>query len=80
MTHRLTRIQPVRAGFPLRLLDLAIDVADVALELANALADGRADLGNSVGASVEVAVPLTGPRYDTGDETPKINLRVGKSF
>ena len=40
----------------------------------------RADLGNSVGASVEVAVPLTGPRYDTGDETPKINLRVGKSF
>jgi hemolysin activation/secretion protein len=40
----------------------------------------RADLGNSLGASVEVAVPLTGPRYDTGNEAPKLNLRVGKSF
>lgn len=40
----------------------------------------RADLGHQLGASVEVAVPLTGPRYDTGDESPKINLRVGKSF
>jgi hemolysin activation/secretion protein len=40
----------------------------------------RADLGHSLGASFEVAVPLTGPRYDTGDEAPKINLRVGKSF
>ena len=40
----------------------------------------RADLSDTLGAAVELAVPLSGPRYDTGDETPKINLRVNKSF
>jgi hemolysin activation/secretion protein len=40
----------------------------------------RLDLGDSLGAAFEVAVPLTGPRYDTGDKTPKINLRVAKAF
>jgi hypothetical protein len=28
----------------------------------------------------EVAVPLTEPRYDTNDNTPRLNLRVSQSF
>jgi hemolysin activation/secretion protein len=40
----------------------------------------RADLGDSLLAAFQVAVPLSGPRYDTGDESPKINLWLAKTF
>jgi hemolysin activation/secretion protein len=40
----------------------------------------RVDLTETLGGSVELAVPLSGPRYDTGDEAPRINLRVARSF
>lgn len=40
----------------------------------------RADLMSNMGANLEVAVPLTGARYDTDDETPKINFRLIRSF
>lgn len=40
----------------------------------------RADVSPSIDANVEVAVPLTGPRFETGDRDPRINLRVLKVF
>lgn len=40
----------------------------------------RADLAHGLGATVEVAVPLTGPRYDTGHADPKVNVAIAKSF
>ncbi|WP_404333832.1 ShlB/FhaC/HecB family hemolysin secretion/activation protein [Sphingomonas sp. MMS12-HWE2-04] len=40
----------------------------------------RADLTRTFGANLELAVPLTGPRYDTGDEAPKVNLKFQKAF
>ena len=40
----------------------------------------RADLGAQVRADLGVAVPLSGTRYDTGDETPKVNVSVAKAF
>jgi hemolysin activation/secretion protein len=40
----------------------------------------RADLTRTLDLDFEVAVPLTGPRYDTDDESPRINVRVSKSF
>ncbi len=40
----------------------------------------RADLTRDLDFDLEVAVPLTEPRYDTGDNTPRINLRVVQSF
>jgi hypothetical protein len=40
----------------------------------------RADISRSLGLDFEVAVPLTEDRYDTGDKTPRINLRVSRSF
>jgi hemolysin activation/secretion protein len=40
----------------------------------------RADLNNSFGANFEVAVPLSGPRYDTGDEAARLRFRVVHSF
>ncbi|MEZ0243153.1 MAG: ShlB/FhaC/HecB family hemolysin secretion/activation protein [Sphingomonas sp.] len=49
-------------------------------ELASAGGGIRADLGKRTGANFEVAVPLTGPRYDTGDESAKLNFRVVQTF
>jgi len=40
----------------------------------------RADVTNRLGANLEVAAPLTGPRYDTGDESPKVKVRVIQAF
>ncbi|MEO1729803.1 MAG: ShlB/FhaC/HecB family hemolysin secretion/activation protein [Pseudomonadota bacterium] len=48
--------------------------------LASSGAGFRADITRSLDLGFEVAVPLTGPRYDTDDQTPRLNLRVGKSF
>lgn len=48
--------------------------------LASAGGGIRADLTRTFGANLEVALPLTGPRYDTNDESPKVNFRVQKSF
>jgi hemolysin activation/secretion protein len=48
--------------------------------LASAGGGVRADLSDHMGANVEVAVPLTGPRYDTGDESAKFNFRLVHSF
>lgn len=48
--------------------------------LASAGGGVRADLTRTFGANLEVAVPLSGPRYDTNDETPKLNFRIQKSF
>ena len=48
--------------------------------LASAGGGVRADITKAMGANVEVAVPLTGARYDTGDESPKLNLRLVRSF
>lgn len=40
----------------------------------------RTDLTTDMGANLELAVPLSGARYDTDDETPKINFRLIRSF
>lgn len=40
----------------------------------------RADITRNMGLDFEVAVPLTEDRYDTGDNTPRINVRVSQSF
>src|SRR5690606_3193758 len=48
--------------------------------LASAGGGVRADLGAEFSADLGLAVPLSGPRYDTGDETPRINMSVAKSF
>jgi hemolysin activation/secretion protein len=40
----------------------------------------RADLAHGLGATIEVAVPMTGPRYDTGHADPKVNFAIAKSF
>jgi hemolysin activation/secretion protein len=39
-----------------------------------------ADVTRALDFDLEVAVPLTEPRYDTDDKTPRINLRVSQSF
>ena len=48
--------------------------------LASAGGGMRAGISEKMGANVEVAVPLSGPRYDSGDDTPKINFRIVHSF
>jgi hemolysin activation/secretion protein len=48
--------------------------------LASAGGGVRADLGQSLRGAFELAVPLSGPRYDTGDETPKLNVWVTTTF
>ena len=48
--------------------------------LASSGAGVRADLTRTLDFDLEVAVPLTGPRYDTEDKTPRVNVRVSKSF
>jgi len=48
--------------------------------LASSGAGLRTDITRDLDLDVEVAVPLTEDRYDTGDKTPRINLRVSQSF
>jgi hemolysin activation/secretion protein len=48
--------------------------------LASSGAGLRADVTRNLDFDLEVAVPLTEPRYDTDDKTPRINLRVSQSF
>jgi hemolysin activation/secretion protein len=48
--------------------------------LASSGAGFRADLTRSLDLDLELAVPLTEPRYDTNDNAPRINLRVSQSF
>lgn len=40
----------------------------------------RADITRTLDLDFEAALPLTGPRYDTEDNSPRLNLRVSKSF
>ncbi|UZK67754.1 ShlB/FhaC/HecB family hemolysin secretion/activation protein [Sphingomonas sp. M1-B02] len=40
----------------------------------------RADISRKMDANLEVAVPLSGPRYDTDDRSPKINVRLIRTF
>ncbi|MEP2722564.1 ShlB/FhaC/HecB family hemolysin secretion/activation protein [Roseibium sp.] len=44
--------------------------------LASAGGGFRANLTRNLYFDAEVAVPLTGPRYDTGDKAPRFNLRL----
>lgn len=48
--------------------------------LASSGAGLRADITRALDLDFEVAVPLSEPRYDTGDTTPRLNLRVSQSF
>jgi hemolysin activation/secretion protein len=48
--------------------------------LASAGGGLRVDISRAIGATAEVAVPLTGPRYDTGNRQPRINLGVSTAF
>lgn len=48
--------------------------------LASAGGGIRADVTARLGANIEVAAPLTGPRYDTGDESAKVKVRVIQAF
>lgn len=48
--------------------------------LASAGGGIRADVTRSLGANLEVAVPLTGPRYESGDEDPRWRFRFIKAF
>lgn len=40
----------------------------------------RADVSSTIDANFEVAVPLTGPRYETGNRDPRVNFRLLKVF
>ena len=40
----------------------------------------RLDITAKLGLSLELAVPLTGPRYDTGNRAPKVNFSFARSF
>ena len=40
----------------------------------------RADVSPSIDANVEIAVPLSGPRYETGTTDPRVNFRILKIF
>lgn len=40
----------------------------------------RADVTGSLGANLELAVPLTGARNDTSTQRPKFNFRLSKNF
>lgn len=48
--------------------------------LASSGAGLRTDITRNLDLDFEVAVPLTEDRYDTGDNTPRINVRVSQSF
>jgi hemolysin activation/secretion protein len=48
--------------------------------LSSAGAGVRADFTSRIGATAELAVPLTGARYDTGNSNPRVNLGVATSF
>ncbi len=48
--------------------------------LASSGAGLRMDVSRSLNLDAEVAMPLTEPRYDTADNTPRLNIRVNKSF
>ncbi|WP_169804952.1 ShlB/FhaC/HecB family hemolysin secretion/activation protein [Sphingomonas asaccharolytica] len=48
--------------------------------LASAGGGLRVDISHAIGATAEVAVPLTGPRYDTGNRQPRINLGLSTAF
>ena len=40
----------------------------------------RADIGKSLTGGLEVAVPLSGVRYDTGDSSARVRFQVSQSF
>jgi len=48
--------------------------------LASAGGGLRIDITRSLGATAEVAVPLSGPRYDTRNRQPRINLGLSTAF
>ncbi len=48
--------------------------------LASSGAGLRTDITRALDLDFEVAVPLTEDRYDTGDNSPRLNLRVSQSF
>lgn len=48
--------------------------------LASSGAGLRTDITRALDLDFEVAVPLTEDRYDTGDQSPRLNLRVSRSF
>lgn len=48
--------------------------------LASAGGGLRVDFSRSIGATAEIAVPLSGTRYDTRNRQPRINVGVIKSF
>jgi hemolysin activation/secretion protein len=48
--------------------------------LASAGGGIRTDVTDRLGANIEVAAPLTGPRYDTNDEAAKVKVRVIRTF
>lgn len=48
--------------------------------LASSGAGIRTDITRALDLDFEVAVPLTEPRYDTNDNSPRLNLRISQSF
>mgnify|MGYP003299755418 CR=1 FL=1 len=40
----------------------------------------RTDINQDLDLDLEVAVPLTEDRYDTGNRSPRLNLRISQSF
>lgn len=48
--------------------------------LASSGAGLRTDITRYLDLDFEVAVPLTEDRYDTGNNSPRLNLRVSQSF
>ena len=48
--------------------------------LASSGAGLRTDITSALNLDFEVAVPLTEDRYDTGNNAPRLNLRISQSF
>lgn len=40
----------------------------------------RTDITRNLDLDLELAIPLTGPRYDTNDKSPRFNVTVNRSF
>ncbi|MBU1254621.1 MAG: ShlB/FhaC/HecB family hemolysin secretion/activation protein, partial [Alphaproteobacteria bacterium] len=40
----------------------------------------RTDITRDLDLDLELAIPLTGPRYDTDDKSPRLNVSVSQSF
>lgn len=57
-----------------------LGISSDASRLASSGAGVRIDVNNMFDANLEVAVPLTGPRFESGSDSPRVYVGVAKHF